>query len=109
MADLETELMLRVKAGDRAAFEEIFRLYQKPLAELPLTGSSGNRARAEDLLQDAFLRLWKAAAELRAVRQGLHVDLPDRPQPLPERGGPAAREGRWRRWKPRPGRIPRPT
>ena len=32
MADRETELMLLVKAGDRAAFEEIFRLYQKPLS-----------------------------------------------------------------------------
>ncbi len=60
MADSETELMLRVKAGDRAAFEEIFRLFQKPLANY-LYRLTGNRARAEDLLQDAFLRLWKAA------------------------------------------------
>jgi len=60
MADRETELMLRVKAGDRAAFEEIFRLYQKPLTNY-LYRLTGNRARAEDLLQDAFLRLWKAA------------------------------------------------
>src|SRR5262249_29154546 len=60
MTDRETELMLRVKGGDRAAFEEIFHLYQKPLANY-LFRLSGNRARAEDLLQDAFLRLWKAA------------------------------------------------
>src|SRR5262245_54022230 len=60
MADRETELMLLVKAGDRAAFEEIFRLYQKPLANY-LYRLTGNRTRAEDLLQDAFLRLWKAA------------------------------------------------
>src|SRR5882672_6032714 len=60
MADRETELMLRVKGGDRAAFEEIFRLYQKPLTNY-LFRLSGNRARAEDLIQDAFLRLWKAA------------------------------------------------
>ena len=60
MADLEMDLMLRVKAGDRAAFEEIFRLYQKPLANY-LYRLTGNRTRAEDLLQDAFLRLWKAA------------------------------------------------
>jgi RNA polymerase sigma-70 factor (ECF subfamily) len=60
MADKETELMLRVKAGDRAAFEEIFRLYQKPLTNY-LYRLTGNRARSEDLLQDAFLRLWKAA------------------------------------------------
>jgi RNA polymerase sigma-70 factor (ECF subfamily) len=60
MADHETDLMLRVKAGDRAAFEELFRLYEKPLTNY-LYRLSGNRARAEDLLQDAFLRVWKAA------------------------------------------------
>ena len=60
MADKETELMLRVKAGDRPAFEEIFHLYQKPLVNY-LFRLCGNRARSEDLLQDAFLRLWKAA------------------------------------------------
>jgi len=60
MSDLETALMLRVKGGDRAAFEKIFRLYQKPLTNY-LYRLSGNRARSEDLLQDAFLRLWKAA------------------------------------------------
>ncbi|HLY76179.1 MAG TPA: sigma-70 family RNA polymerase sigma factor [Planctomycetota bacterium] len=60
MADLETDLMLRVKAGDRPAFEELYRLYEKPLSNY-LYRLCGNRARAEDLLQDAFLRLWKAA------------------------------------------------
>jgi len=60
MADLETDLMLRVKAGYRPAFEELYRLYEKPLSNY-LYRLCGNRARAEDLLQDAFLRLWKAA------------------------------------------------
>src|SRR5882672_3593893 len=60
MADRETELMLRVKAGDRDAFETLFRLYEKPLTNY-LFRLCGNRARSEDLLQDAFLRLWKAA------------------------------------------------
>lgn len=60
MTDRETELMLKVKAGDRAAFEEIFHLYQKPLGNY-LFRLTGNRARTEDLLQDTFLRLWKAA------------------------------------------------
>ncbi len=41
--------MLRVKAGDRAAFEEIFHLYEKPLANY-LFRLCGNRARAEDLV-----------------------------------------------------------
>lgn len=60
MADRETELMLRVKAGDSAAFEDLYRLYQKPLANY-LYRLCWNRALAEDLLQEAFLRLWKAA------------------------------------------------
>lgn len=60
MADRETELMLRVKGGDRAAFEELYKLYQKPLANY-LYRLSWNRALSEDLLQEAFLRLWKAA------------------------------------------------
>src|SRR5262252_9246643 len=60
MADRETELMLLVKTGDSSAFEEIFRLYQKPLANY-LYRLTRNRTRSEDLLQDTFLRLWKAA------------------------------------------------
>jgi len=60
MADRETELMLRVKAGDRAAFEELYGLYRKPLASY-LYRLCWNRPLAEDLLQEAFLRLWRAA------------------------------------------------
>jgi RNA polymerase sigma-70 factor (ECF subfamily) len=60
MADHETELMLRVKSGDRAAFEELFRLYQKPIVNY-LFRLSWNKPLSEDLLQEAFLRVWKAA------------------------------------------------
>jgi len=45
MADRETELMLLVKAGDRAAFEELFHLYEKPLTNY-LFRLCGNRARS---------------------------------------------------------------
>ena len=61
MADRETELMLRVKGGDRAAFEELYGLYQKPLVNY-LYRLCFNRTQAEDLLQETFLRIWKAAA-----------------------------------------------
>jgi len=61
MADRETELMLRVKGGDRAAFEELYGLYQKPLVNY-LYRLSFNRPLSEDLLQETFLRIWKAAA-----------------------------------------------
>lgn len=59
-ADRETALLLRVKEGDRSAFEELFRLYERPLGGY-LWRLCGNRALAEDLLQDCFLRIWKAA------------------------------------------------
>ena len=60
-AEREKELMLRAKGGDRAAFEEIFRLYEKPILNY-LFRMSRNRAQAEDLVQETFLRLWKALA-----------------------------------------------
>ncbi len=60
MSDRETALMLRVKVGDRSAFEELYSLYQKPLVNY-LYRLCWNRALAEDLLQEAFLRLWRAA------------------------------------------------
>jgi RNA polymerase sigma-70 factor (ECF subfamily) len=61
MADRETELMLRVKAGDQAAFAELYSLYQRPLVNY-LYRLSFNRSLSEDLLQETFLRIWKAAA-----------------------------------------------
>ncbi|MFN3485433.1 MAG: RNA polymerase sigma factor [Planctomycetota bacterium] len=61
MADYETDLMLRVKAGDPAALEELYRLYERPLFSY-LYRLSGNRTRAEDLLQETFLRVWRSAA-----------------------------------------------
>ena len=60
MADHETDLMLRVKGGDSAAFEELYGLYQKPLVNY-LFRLCFNRALSEDLLQETFLRIWKAA------------------------------------------------
>jgi RNA polymerase sigma-70 factor (ECF subfamily) len=60
MADRETDLMHRVKGGDRDAFAELYSLFQKPVYNY-LYRLAFNRAMAEDLLQEAFLRIWKAA------------------------------------------------
>jgi len=60
MAEPETELMLRIKGGDRAAFEELYALYRKPLANF-LYRLCWNRTLSEDLLQEVFLRVWRAA------------------------------------------------
>ncbi len=57
--------MLRVKSGDRAALEEIFRLYRKPLLNY-FHRIGADRALAEDLLQESFLRLWRAGRAYQA-------------------------------------------
>lgn len=61
MADAETELMLRVKAGDRSAFQQLFFAFQKPVLNY-LYRLSRSVPLSEDLTQETFLRLWKAAA-----------------------------------------------
>ena len=58
--DRETELMLRVKAASREAFQELYELYKKPLANF-LYRLCWSRPLVDDLLQDVFLRLWRAA------------------------------------------------
>ncbi|WP_371157568.1 sigma-70 family RNA polymerase sigma factor [Jannaschia sp. 2305UL9-9] len=60
---LEAELLTRAASGDQAAARDLIdRLGPKLLAFcLRLTG--GNRAEAEDIMQETFLRLWRKAAE----------------------------------------------
>jgi RNA polymerase sigma-70 factor (ECF subfamily) len=58
--DLETDLMRRVRAGDRSAFEELFRRFERPLGGF-LYRFTGDLGRAEDLVQETFLRVWTAA------------------------------------------------
>ncbi len=55
----DAELIARCLAGDRAAFDEIVRRYQDALFR-HLFRLAGNREQAEDLCQEAFLRLYRA-------------------------------------------------
>lgn len=48
----------RVLAGDAAAFEEIVRRWQTPIVNLAWRFFR-DRARAEDIAQDVFLRAWR--------------------------------------------------
>src|SRR6266852_1735597 len=54
-------LMTRVRAGDAQAFAEIVDRHKDAVVSY-LTRISGNRDRAEDLGQETFLRLFRAAA-----------------------------------------------
>jgi RNA polymerase sigma-70 factor, ECF subfamily len=60
MADRETELMLRAKTGDASAFAELYSLFKKPLANF-LYRLCWNRQIVDDLMQEVFLRVWRAA------------------------------------------------
>ncbi|MCC6492985.1 MAG: sigma-70 family RNA polymerase sigma factor [Pirellulales bacterium] len=57
--DPDVRLMLRVRADDAEAFEELMLRYQNRVVSL-LTHLTGRRDLAEDLAQDVFLRIYRA-------------------------------------------------
>lgn len=63
----DATLMARVQQGDRGAFGLLVERYQDSLVST-LTRLTGSRDRAEDLAQETFLRLFRAAP--RYVEQG---------------------------------------
>jgi len=54
------ELIVRIAGGDRPAFEELYRRYARPVLGLALR-RLGDRGRAEDAAQDAFVAIWRSA------------------------------------------------
>ena len=56
----DVHLLGRVAAGDREAFAELFDTHS-PLVLGVLVRMLGNRAEAEDVLQEAFLQAWRQA------------------------------------------------
>ena len=57
--DPDVRLMLQVRDGDAAAFEELVLRYQDRLLAV-LEHLTGDRDQAEDLAQDVFLRVYRA-------------------------------------------------
>jgi RNA polymerase sigma-70 factor, ECF subfamily len=62
MEDLEHDLIRAIGAGDRLAFEKLVRRYQGPVLSF-VCRHIGDRHTAEDLTQEVFLRVYRAAAE----------------------------------------------
>lgn len=60
----DAELMARVRAGDRGAFAELIDRYKDPLVGY-LVRLTGCRARAEEVAQETFLRLYQTASRYR--------------------------------------------
>jgi RNA polymerase sigma-70 factor (ECF subfamily) len=59
MIDDDAQLMLRVREGDRAAFDALFRRWAPPVVNF-LARMVPDRARAEELAQDVFVRIYGA-------------------------------------------------
>lgn len=58
----ELRLLTQVANGDRAAFRELYARYSPPLFALALR-MVGNVEAAEELLQDAFVKIWRNASD----------------------------------------------
>jgi RNA polymerase sigma-70 factor (ECF subfamily) len=58
--DPDASLMLRVKRGDRRAFEELVNRYKQPVTNL-LHRMLGDPTEAEDLAQNVFIQVYKSA------------------------------------------------
>lgn len=58
--DEDVDLMLRVKAGDSEAFNQLMEKYQRTVVNL-VYRFTGEAESAEDLAQEVFLRIYRAA------------------------------------------------
>lgn len=59
--DVPASLLARVRAGDRAAFEQIYRRFERPVFTLALR-MCGCRNAADEVLQETMLKLWSATS-----------------------------------------------
>ena len=64
LADPDVRLMLQVRDGEAAAFEQLVLRYQTRLVNV-LEHLVGNRDQAEDLTQEVFLRVYRARKHYR--------------------------------------------
>ena len=61
------ELLQRIAAGDRDAFEVLYRRFVRPVFTLALR-RLGDRGRAEDATQETFTSIWRSASSYRPDR-----------------------------------------
>jgi RNA polymerase sigma-70 factor, ECF subfamily len=59
--ETDADVMLRVKAGDDAAFDYLVQKYRRPMVTF-MYRMAHNAAAAEDLAQDVFLRVYRSRA-----------------------------------------------
>ena len=61
----DADVMLRVKAGDEAAFDYLVQKYRRPMVNF-MYRMAHNAAAAEDLAQEVFLRVYRSRASYEA-------------------------------------------
>jgi RNA polymerase sigma-70 factor (ECF subfamily) len=61
------ELIQRTGAGDRSAFEKLYKRYARPVFGLALR-RLGDRGRAEDAVQETFVSVWRSAGTYKPER-----------------------------------------
>jgi RNA polymerase sigma-70 factor (ECF subfamily) len=64
----ETELIAKIAAGDRKAFEELYNLYHRRLARF-LTRLTRRYDIAEEVINDTFWIVWRKAGDFRGDSQ----------------------------------------
>jgi RNA polymerase sigma factor (sigma-70 family) len=64
-AGADFALVRQAASGDLAAFERIYRAHSRRVYATILRLVGGDRGRAEDLTQEAFVRVWQKLAEFR--------------------------------------------
>jgi RNA polymerase sigma-70 factor (ECF subfamily) len=63
--DDDQPLVRAAGSGDARAFEALYRKYSRRIYAVVWRLAGGNAARAEDLVQEAFLRAWQALPQFR--------------------------------------------
>lgn len=62
--DVPDTLLARARRGDRAAFEQLYLRFERPVFTLALR-LCGSRAEADEVLQETMLKMWSAIASYR--------------------------------------------
>ena len=62
--DVPATLLARARAGEAAAFEQLYRTFERPVFTLALR-LTGKREEAQDVLQETMLKLFDRVAEFR--------------------------------------------
>ena len=63
--DVPATLLARARAGDRAAFEQLYRWFERPVFTLALR-IGGDREEARDVLQETMLKVFRRIGEFRS-------------------------------------------